>query len=137
MKSLQNAINEAMNRDTDGTLCMIKVGNSECNYETDTVVAVIPNKYLEPVSANARGVQTFQLNDETIEEFKKIYKREIEKVSLPGKNVNDWDPQYYNYTIEELDKKTAKDLSFKWRNIARDADFFCDMVSKFLSKYGK
>ena len=136
MKSLQNAINEAMNKGTDSTLCLIKVGDCEGNHEANTVIAVIPNKYLESVAVNARGVQTFRMNSETINEFKKIYRGGIEKVSFPDKNINNWDPGYYNYTIEELDKKTAKDLSFKWRNIARDADFFADKVNSLL-KYGK
>lgn len=136
MKSLQNAINEAMNRGTDSTLCLIKVGDTEGNYQADTVVAMIPNKYLESVSVNSHGVQTFQLNSETEVEFRKIYKGGIEKAWFPGKNISDWDPGYYNYTIEELDKKTAKDLAFKWRDIARDADFFADRVNSLL-KYGK
>ena len=136
MKSLQNAINEAMNRGTDSTLCLIKVGDTEGNYQEDTVVAMIPNKYLESVSVNAHGVQTFQLNSETEAEFKKIYKGGIEKAFVPGKNANDWDPGYYNYTIEELDKKAAKDIMLKWKGIARDAEFFADRVNS-LSKYGK
>lgn len=136
MKSLQNAINEAMNRGTDSTLCLIKVGDTEGNYKADAVVAMIPNKYLESVSVNAHGVQTFQLNSETEQEFKKIYKGGIEKAFVPGKNANDWDPEYYNYTIEELDKKAAKDLMLEWKGIARDAEFFADRVNS-LSKYGK
>ena len=136
MKSLQNAINEAMNRGTDSTLCLIKVGDCEGNHEADTVIAMIPNKYLESVAVNARVVQTFQLNSETRGEFKKIYKGGIEKVSFPDKNINAWDPEYYNYTIEELDKKAAKDIMLKWKGIARDAEFFADRVNS-LSKYGK
>lgn len=136
MKSLQNAINEAMNRVTDSTLCLIKVGDVEGNYQTDTVIAVIPNKYLESDSVNYQGIQTFKLNKETSEEFKKIYRGGIEKAIIPGKKVTDWDPGYYNYTIEELDKKTAKDIMLKWKGMAKDAQFFADRLNS-MSKYGK
>lgn len=136
MKSLQNAINEAMNRGTDSTLCLVKVGDVEGNYKTDAVIAMIPNKYLKSDSVNYHGIQTFKLNKETSEEFKKIYKGGIEKAFVPGKNANVWDPGYYNYTIEELDKKAAKDIMLKWKGIARDAEFFADRVNS-LSKYGK
>lgn len=136
MKSLQNLLNEAMNKSTDSTLCLIKVGDVEGNYKADAVIAVIPNKFLESDSVNYHGVQTFKLNKETSEEFKKIYRGGIEKAIFPDKNANVWDPGYYNYTIEELDKKTAKDIMLKWKGIAKDAQFFADRLNS-MSKYGK
>lgn len=138
MKSLTNMLNEAMSNDI--TLCLVKVSNSDGSaWYKEWGIVCIPNEYLTESRITSRGTE-YKLADGKEEEFKKLYNSN--KVSyavfpdLCGDDELYWDPCYYNYTIEKLDQKAAKNIVVEWNGYARAAEYFANRVNS-LSKYGK